>query len=232
MEGNQHVFRWFLHANVFIVFLILTAFGSVGYLRYGEDVNQLIVRSIPQHTTLSFVVDATLIISVLFTYPLQCFPVIEIVENYLFAPGACFGPPMVQSSASNGRVQADDEEDVNDDERTGSLEMSVASVVTMVPQKVARWKRNLVRILLTFSILGVAIVARNQYAYLAAFSGAVACSLLAYILPCVIHLQLCSHTAALPRIILHVVIICLACLASIFTLIVIFYNMASGKVAL
>ncbi len=60
---------------------------------------QLITLSIKQHTPLSIMVDVTLIVSVLFTYPLQCFPVLTITEKYLIAPGACslrnprFRPP-------------------------------------------------------------------------------------------------------------------------------------------
>ena len=48
--------------------------------------------------------------------------------------GACCGPPPHQPH--HAHVQADDEEDIEEDERTNSLEMSIASVVTMVPQKV------------------------------------------------------------------------------------------------
>ena len=48
---------------------------------------QLITQNIKQHTPLSVAVDVTLIISVLFTYPLQCFPVLTITEKYLFGLG-------------------------------------------------------------------------------------------------------------------------------------------------
>jgi len=62
-------------------------FGAFGYLRYGTDVPQMLVLAITQHTPLSLLVDATLLISVLFTLPLQCFPVIEILEGYVFTQG-------------------------------------------------------------------------------------------------------------------------------------------------
>ena len=89
MEGNRHLFPYFLHACVYFVCIILSAFGLIGYLRYGENVQQLVVLSIPQHSILSVFIDITLIVSVLFTYPLQCYPVIEIFESYIFAPGTC-----------------------------------------------------------------------------------------------------------------------------------------------
>ena len=56
-------------------------------LRYGPDVQQLVVLNIQTGGALSYFIDVTLIVSVLFTYPLQCYPVIEIMESYLFNSG-------------------------------------------------------------------------------------------------------------------------------------------------
>jgi len=77
----------YVHANVYIIFVILCSFGTLGYMRYGPSVSQILVKEITQHTVLSLLVDATLLVSVIFTYPLQCYPVIEIMESYLLAPG-------------------------------------------------------------------------------------------------------------------------------------------------
>ena len=87
MVGCRHLLRYYIHVNVYIIFVILSAFGTLGYLRYGPGVDQLIVKEITQHTLLSLLVDATLVISVIFTYPLQCYPVIEITESYLLTKG-------------------------------------------------------------------------------------------------------------------------------------------------
>ena len=54
---------------------------------YGNDVAQLVVLDIQSGGALSYFIKITLIISVLFTYPLQCYPVIEIMESYLFNSG-------------------------------------------------------------------------------------------------------------------------------------------------
>jgi len=87
MVGCRRLLHHYIHANVYLIFFVLCAFGAFGYLRYGDDVPQLVVLAITQHTPLSLLVDATLIISVLFTFPLQCFPVIEILEGYILTPG-------------------------------------------------------------------------------------------------------------------------------------------------
>lgn len=87
MVGCRRLLHHYIHANVYLIFFVLCAFGAFGYLRYGNDVPQMVVLAITQHTPLSLLVDATLIISVLFTFPLQCFPVIEILEGYILTPG-------------------------------------------------------------------------------------------------------------------------------------------------
>ena len=87
MDGNRDIFPLFLHIAIYVVFMILTSFGLLGYLRYGDHVQQIVIRSIPQHSVLAIMVDVTLVVSVLCTYPLQCFPVIQIMEGYIFGPG-------------------------------------------------------------------------------------------------------------------------------------------------
>jgi len=87
MVGCRRLLHHYIHANVYLIFLVLCAFGAAGYLRYGTNVPQILVLAITQHTPLSLLVDATLVVSVLFTFPLQCFPVIEILEGYILTPG-------------------------------------------------------------------------------------------------------------------------------------------------
>ena len=65
----------------------LSVLNSMIYFRYGTDVEQLIVLNLAQHTPLSIFIDVTLILSVMFTYPLQTFPVLEIAEAYIFTSG-------------------------------------------------------------------------------------------------------------------------------------------------
>jgi len=99
MVGCRHLFPAYIHATVYIIFVILSAFGTLGYLSYGDAVKQMIVLEIPQHTMTSVAIDITLIISVVFTYPLQCYPVIEIMESAILLPSmhlwVCVGHQLV-----------------------------------------------------------------------------------------------------------------------------------------
>src|ERR1700761_98399 len=78
MVGCRHLFPRYLHGVVYLIFVILCTFGVLGYLKYGAELNddcgkgQIIILVIAQHHTSRAVyigVAATLIISVLFTYP-------------------------------------------------------------------------------------------------------------------------------------------------------------------
>ena len=87
MVGCRHLLSYYVHVNVYIIYIVLCGIGTLGYLRYGPSVSQILVQEITQHTPMSLLVDATLVVSVIFTYPLQCYPVIEITEGYLFTRG-------------------------------------------------------------------------------------------------------------------------------------------------
>ncbi|ELT96757.1 hypothetical protein CAPTEDRAFT_221004 [Capitella teleta] len=220
MEGNRHLFPAFLHANVYIVFVILASFGSLGYLRYGENVNQIVVMNIAQHSILSLFVDVTLIISVLFTYPLQGFPVIEIVESYLFGPGRCCGGPEeprfeYDEIDTTSNIQADSRGLLS--ASVNSIDLQASQVSVVVPAKVAPWRRNIVRVLLTLSVAAASIALKDSYAYLNVVSGAVGCSLLALILPCCIHMKLRKQNR--PTKLINISVITFAVVASISALI-------------
>ena len=86
MVGNQHNFRRYLIGGISSVAFLLLTFGVLGYLRYGDGTGQLLVQNIPKNA-FSAVVDCTLIVGVVFTFPLQQFPVLNIVEVLLFTDG-------------------------------------------------------------------------------------------------------------------------------------------------
>ena len=62
------------------------------------------------------------------------------------------------------------------------------------------------------------------------FVGAIGCSLLAYILPCLIHLKIKGRAMRLRLIIKDLIIIFLSVMASILTMVVIIGEIASGKI--
>lgn len=87
MEGNRHLYPLLLHINVTFFTLLMASIGIMGYLFYGADVQQMIIWSLPLQDPLTIAVNVTLIIAIVFTYPLQVFPIVEIMEQLIFAPG-------------------------------------------------------------------------------------------------------------------------------------------------
>lgn len=244
MVGNRWIFPWFLRGAVYTVFVILCSFGTVGYLRYGDDVEQIIVLNLKQHTPLSMFIDITLILSVLFTYPLQCFPSIEITETYFFGFLGwikSFKKPQQErleydeiDSVAAGNVQFDGDSSSSDhrglmESSVTSLELSIAkATVNDVILEVPAWQRNVLRVVLTLSIVAFAIACRNSYAYLSAFTGAVGCSLLAYIIPCAIHMKVKWRSLSDENKVKDILIIIFSVIASILTLVAIVLQIASG----
>ena len=83
MAENRPRFPIFLHLAIGQVSAIFVCFGILGYMIYGNNVPQIITDVLPPGP-LSFTIWSTILIAVLFTYPLQFFPVIQIVEGFLF----------------------------------------------------------------------------------------------------------------------------------------------------
>ena len=84
MAENRHRFPLYLHFAIGTLSVILGCFGILGYVVYGEEVNQIVTESFPSGVLIQ-VVRCLLCFAILLTYPLQIFPVIEIVEGWLFS---------------------------------------------------------------------------------------------------------------------------------------------------
>ncbi|XP_071947224.1 uncharacterized protein [Antedon mediterranea] len=191
MVGNRHMYPYFLHLTICILALILSSLGISGYLRYGHATQQIIIANlIEENDSIFLTIIYTLIcISVMLTYPLQLFPVIEVIENALFLPGKIFGPKtlVVESVNGEGGIQEASETDalIKDKSKVG---LAVA-----VPKSVSAWKRNLIRLLLICAEVGIAILFKDQYAYFGSIFGTIGASVLGYFLPPLIHIKLKRH---------------------------------------
>ena len=87
MEGNRHNFIRFLYGAVTVLTMLLACFGVLGYLRFGNDVEQMINANIPSGQWLSVAVNSCLCVGVLLTFPLMMYPVVELAELRVFGDG-------------------------------------------------------------------------------------------------------------------------------------------------
>jgi len=113
MSGMRHRYEPFLLAALTIVSAILGSFGAVGYLRYGEQTPQMITQILPPGEPLSECLDVLMVLGVLFTFPLQLFPVIQVVEQIVFFggfqavdPASLITEPSIESAAAAAAASA------------------------------------------------------------------------------------------------------------------------------
>lgn len=79
MAENRHKYPLFLHISLTLLSLILGTFGIVGYLKFGDNTCQIITSNL--HGPIAIALQLLLFIGVLFTYPLQLYPCIQITEH-------------------------------------------------------------------------------------------------------------------------------------------------------
>ncbi|WAQ95755.1 AVT3-like protein [Mya arenaria] len=191
MVGNRHLFTWFLHGAVGVLTIILGVFGILGYLTFGQDVQQMLNKNLPPGEFLGIFVNVGICVGIMLTYPLQIFPVIEIIERYLFLEGRIFGPPKKNQSDKDETkaLIASDREPLEEDNKHELTE----HMPSHIPDSVATWKRNMVRVIIVMASCGLAILLKDYFAYVGGFNGAVGSTALAFILPCLFHLKVCWH---------------------------------------
>ena len=83
MGENKHRYPLYLHLAVGLVSCILGGFGVIGYIVYGSDTPQIVTENLPPGPLVT-VVKVLLCLAVLLTYPLQLFPITEVIESYIF----------------------------------------------------------------------------------------------------------------------------------------------------
>ncbi|CAC5356459.1 SLC36A [Mytilus coruscus] len=204
MEGNRHNFASFLHGAICVLSVILGSFGILGYLRFGSEVEQMLNLNIPSASWVAFSINICVIVGVALTFPLQIYPVTEMIELVLFSHGSICGP-------KNGRDPDDSTEEM-------LLPKDSPDLVKLIPKEVSAWKRNLVRFLVVCVSAGLAVIFRDSFAYVGAFTGAIGSSLLAYILPCLFHLKICGKDSSYMIIIKDVTIVIIGVICSIVSL--------------
>ncbi|CAH1795480.1 unnamed protein product, partial [Owenia fusiformis] len=215
MDGNRHNYPRFLHGSILILGVMFASFGILGYGKYGDGVGQIITANLPQGTVVMVAVQIFLMIGVICTFPLQFFPIAEILEGYIFAEGKCCGP------RRNANIRA-----VKEEERVSLLEASDESldelvpVAIAIPESVSWCKRYTFRTFVVLAAAGCAVLLRNFFSYVLSFVGAAGSAALAYILPCFFHIRLGKGTISWPIFIKDVLIIAFGVLGGVVGIVV------------
>jgi len=184
MAENRGRYPCYLHISLFLLSSILGSFGTLGYLRYGNETNQIVTENL-EGSAIVIALRCLLFFGVLFTYPLQIYPVIQIFEGLIFGPNSTCNKGRYRRQPSvNGSVEGSFCDSV--DEEEGSIMNPVIKIPT--------WQSNVLRAGLVLLTAVIAVVFRSQFAYIAALTGSIGSSLLSYILPCIFHIKLQRRT--------------------------------------
>eukprot|EP01112_Ceratiomyxa_fruticulosa_P000684 TRINITY_DN1060_c0_g1_i9.p1 TRINITY_DN1060_c0_g1~~TRINITY_DN1060_c0_g1_i9.p1 ORF type:complete len:469 (-),score=74.70 TRINITY_DN1060_c0_g1_i9:68-1474(-) len=89
MRKPQNYFR-LLDIAMIIIFLLYSAFGVFGYLFFRDQTSDIITENLPKASVVTVVTKVALVAELLCTYPIQLFPVCNIVEDAIFKPETTF----------------------------------------------------------------------------------------------------------------------------------------------
>ena len=170
MGENRSKYPTFLHLSVMGCVLVLTSFGSVGYLRFGNLTCQLVTTNL--RGVMAIVLQCLLFVGILFTYPLQIYPCIQITEAIIHKTRLLWRQRIVYRQLNDNVLGAEEnlEDEVNCNLKT--------------------WEGNIIRMLLVSFTAAIALVFRFQFVYIAALTGAIGSSVLSYIIPALCHIRL------------------------------------------
>lgn len=170
MAENRPKYPVFLHVSMMIMCVLLTSFGITGYLRFGNMTCQIVTQNL--RGEVGIVLQIMLFIGVMFTYPLQIYPNIQIVEH-LFVK-------LRRWSVSRQRRYEVMKRAAEEESLIDSVEEKPPEIKSV---KLKKWEGNIIRMVLVCFTAACALLFRSQFAYIAALTGSVGSSLLSYILP-------------------------------------------------
>ncbi|KAL6071658.1 Amino acid transporter transmembrane domain [Balamuthia mandrillaris] len=190
MKARPGRYARILHSVLVFVTLLLSCFGVLGYLTFAAETNSVITLNLPESDPVAKATKICLLIAILFTYPMQLFPVSEIFDDILFGRRDAMPARVVvinqQDAASieNGAIAYNKEEAKknSDDEADQPPPQPEPSYFD--------WRRNLVRIVLVL-FTGLIAVLVPFFGLISGLVGALGSSLLAFLLPILFHLRLC-----------------------------------------
>ncbi|XP_072026457.1 uncharacterized protein [Amphiura filiformis] len=191
MEGNREWYSVLLNSALFLYTVFMAGIGMLGYLVYGENVHQVIVWNLPHHIPLVRLLNISLLLNVLSTFPIQLFPAIETVEGLVFARNQTVTYEEIEMK-DMGQSKNDMDMQIH---QNGTDEASINKGSHKMPtstkdivDKAPTWQRNMVRVMIVTVMVVIALVFEHVFAFFGALVGSLGCSLISFILPCLMHL--------------------------------------------
>eukprot|EP00668_Euglena_longa_P042185 GGOE01055644.1.p1 GENE.GGOE01055644.1~~GGOE01055644.1.p1 ORF type:complete len:532 (-),score=149.69 GGOE01055644.1:254-1849(-) len=74
-------FNSLLAGNILLMLATYASFAGIGYIAFGSGVHDVIILNLPQKSLLSCSIQLAYCLAVVFTFPLQLFPVLQVLEK-------------------------------------------------------------------------------------------------------------------------------------------------------
>ncbi|ODV95637.1 hypothetical protein PACTADRAFT_28339, partial [Pachysolen tannophilus NRRL Y-2460] len=143
-----------------IVTIIFVTIGTLCYLSFGDDVQTVILLNFPKDSILVRVIQLLYAIAILLSTPLQLFPAIKIIENFIF--------------------KKRDEEENHDN----------VDILSGKNDPVVKSQKNLTRVAIVLMTCLIAFFGSNDLDKFVSLVGSFTCIPLIYIFPPLLHLKL------------------------------------------
>jgi proton-coupled amino acid transporter len=169
---NKHSFNRVLYIAETIVAVMMAGFGVIGYLAYGRTVQAIITLNMPAENPTTYVIKVGLIIALLFTYPMQLFPVSELFDDFL---------AIIRRKISK--------KDLSEEEQLLREEQDVHWVKKLLTSTTFHIE-NTVRIV-TLIVTALLAISIPDFGDFLSIIGGLGGTLLAFVLPCIIHIIVC-----------------------------------------
>jgi len=219
MASGSKNYPKMLHGAIGFTTCFLGSIGIIGLLRFEQHgVEQIATENLPEKSSLTTCITSALIFAILFTFPLQIFPVIQCCEKWALKPSKK-DQKMFSTDKSYNPLQFEASQEVSGQEEARQQEEGASNVIQL--GSVGTWffqtagfpmlpdgesfdaivvygptaglhlrKTYLLRtvIILFASLIG--LVAINYFSYIASLVGALGATALSFIIPSLIHMKL------------------------------------------
>lgn len=183
-----------------IVTIVFTSLASISYLSFGDDVNTVILMNFPSNSV-TLTVQLCYAIAILLSTPLQIFPAIKIIENYLFHKSRKTWKDRIRRNSEALSLLSNEQLAYDSIENPLSAVFSNASQHSPNPHLInqegllsgksdtfIKTLKNILRILMIFIMAAIGYLGSNKLDKFVALVGSFTCIPLIYIYPPILYL--------------------------------------------
>ncbi|KAL9655911.1 hypothetical protein ABK040_007532 [Willaertia magna] len=185
---NKKAYPSLLYIGMIIICVSMASFGLIGYLSYGMGVNSLITFNIPKEGVLPLIVKICLMIALLLTYPIQLYPISQMIDQALTTLSIRFKKRIeIEDERTEFLNYHNNENSVNGEQRKEESSSLFDSILNLLKSPLFHLE-NVSRLLLILATASLSAFIPSFGDFLGLIGGFGGTSM-ALLLPCAVHLK-------------------------------------------